>query len=205
MLDFCRREAVQLLIARCRVDDIRAAQAMEEAGFRLMDTWVRYVGPLLPPAAANGIREARPGDLDQIEAIARVAFHAYRGHYHADPRLDPAAADEVYVSWTRRCATGEAADVVLVAERDGRVAGFSALRMADAQTGELVLGAVHPASRGRGLYRAMSLNGMAWTARRGGVRFAAATHLSNLAAQKAWARLGMMPEAAAFTFHNWLF
>ncbi|NOT29098.1 MAG: hypothetical protein HOP15_01480, partial [Planctomycetes bacterium] len=42
VLEFCRTERIQFLTARCRADDLGAAQALEAAGGRLMDTLVYW-------------------------------------------------------------------------------------------------------------------------------------------------------------------
>jgi hypothetical protein len=49
VLDFCRNNRIQFLIARCHVNDIQAAQAMEKEGFFLTDTLVYYRRNLLQP------------------------------------------------------------------------------------------------------------------------------------------------------------
>lgn len=206
ILEFCHREHIQFLIARCPVARIRAVQAMEEAGFQLMDTWLRYEGALAAEPKApdpSELRLMRGDEVDQVESVARGSFAGYSGHYHADPRLDPQRADEAYVSWARRCCSGEAAEVVYVVERQGRIAAFSAFRLSDPDVGELVLGAVLPQHRGQGLYQELTRTGMDWARRCGARRFQAATHLSNIGAQRAWSRLGMSPIEAAYTLHKW--
>ncbi|MDD5525118.1 MAG: hypothetical protein PHV90_07760, partial [Smithella sp.] len=42
ILEFCRKEQVKLLIARCSMSDLKIAQTMEKKGFLLMDTLVYY-------------------------------------------------------------------------------------------------------------------------------------------------------------------
>ena len=49
VLDYFRNSRIQLLIARCHVSDIQAAQAMEKEGFFLTDTLVYYRRDLLRP------------------------------------------------------------------------------------------------------------------------------------------------------------
>jgi ribosomal protein S18 acetylase RimI-like enzyme len=205
ILQFCSREAVQLLIARCSVEQVAAAQAMEEAGFRLMDTLVYYQCTLRDPRASPDglVRPLNRREEAEVEAIAKASFSNYVGHYHADPRLDPALSDETYVDWTRRCMSGEAADAVLVVEDNGLVAGFAALRMVSPELGDLVLGAVAPAARGRGFYRMLALAGMEWCQKNGAKQMTTSTHISNFAAQKAWTRAGMSLIRAAHTFHKW--
>jgi ribosomal protein S18 acetylase RimI-like enzyme len=205
ILEFSRREGVQLLVARCSVEQVAAAQAMEDVGFRLMDTVVYYERTLggSPAVPAGVVRPITSGEQSDVEALARVSFKNYLGHYHADPRLDPELSGEAYVSWARRCMSGEAADVVLVAEDNGRVAGFAAIRTVSPHLGDLVLGAVAPEARGRGIYRMLALAGMDWCQNRGAKHMMTSTHISNFAAQRAWIRAGMSLVRASHTFHKW--
>jgi hypothetical protein len=101
VLEFCRQQSVGMLIARCAVADLAAAQAMEREGFLLMDTLVYYARdlrhpPLPRPSAEPIVRPCRPKDEPRVRQIAAEAFRAYLGHYHADPRLDRRLCDEAY-------------------------------------------------------------------------------------------------------------
>ncbi|TMD14628.1 MAG: hypothetical protein E6I96_09045 [Chloroflexi bacterium] len=205
-LRFCRDHRVSMLIARVPATDLRTVQALEGEGFRLMDTLVRYEIALKTapaPPISSAIRPLKPGEDEAVVSVARAAFAGYFGHYHADPRLDRRACDEVYVSWARRaCASADPSDVVLVAEVAGGVAAFAAIRDRDG-AGELSLGAVAPQSRGRSLYKELTLAGIAWAGARGAQRFTADTQIQNYAAHRAWAGAGMTVASAAYTFHKW--
>src|SRR5437899_1445845 len=106
-VDEARALGAKLLIVRCRAEDLRAAQTLEERGGRLMDVLVYYSRDLrkhpIPADAGDvAIRTLRDGDGDAVAAIARDSFAGYLGHYHADARIDRSKADEVYVSWAYR-------------------------------------------------------------------------------------------------------
>lgn len=63
--------------------------------------------------------------MDSVESIARSAFSAYIGHYHADARLDKEAVKEIYPDWSRRAMSiAGVADCVLVVEDAGLISGF---------------------------------------------------------------------------------
>ena len=107
IVEFCRVNSVVFLIARCITTDLPAAQAMEENGFRLMDTLIYYTRHLVKapiPEDTNDVqvRPVRSGEERQVEAIAFDAFKGYFGHYHADPYLDRVKCDEVYTDWAAR-------------------------------------------------------------------------------------------------------
>jgi hypothetical protein len=78
ILEFCNKHQVRFLIARCDVDDIKAAQAMEAKGFLLMDTLLHYRCGLVPTFLINRkpmIRFLRPGEEETVRAIAIRAFN----------------------------------------------------------------------------------------------------------------------------------
>jgi hypothetical protein len=206
ILTTCREAGVQLLIARCPAADLGAAQAMESAGLRLMDTQVLYIRHLAAaaPRPRFAFRQHRPADTSSLVEIARAAFTGYSGHYHADPRLPRPLCDEVYASWAERCCTGDAADTVLVAELDGRPAGFSAFGMVADGEARLLLGAVADWARGQQLYTEFALAGMAWARDAEAREISAITQLTNLPAQRSWLRAGMVPQDSWYTFHGWL-
>lgn len=208
ILDFCAREHVELLIARCDAADNGAATALEDAGGRLMDTltyWRRDLVTRAPEADVVDarVRPADPADLPAIAAIARESFHDYYGHYHADPRLPDDAASAAYADWAQRSLAGEAADVVLVAEVEGDVAAFGTFQIEPDRQCNFVLAAVAASGRQHGLYRAIAAGGMIWSAAEGAIAFYSSTQIGNLAVQKVWARLGMELSGAVHTFHRW--
>jgi GNAT superfamily N-acetyltransferase len=209
ILEFCRGHAAAMLIARCPVSDLPAAQAMEQEGFRLMDTLVYYTCALSAAAfptidAAVSVRSIRPGEAAEVVRVAAESFRGYQGHYHADPRLDPAHCDAAYASWAERsCASRELADDVLVADLDGRIAGFHTLRCNSREETEWVLGGVAPWARGRGVYQAIMVAGLRWGIARGVERMIISTAIANIAVQKVWTRLGFEPTHAFYTFHKW--
>ncbi len=202
----CRDAGVELVIARCSAADIALAHAFEDAGLRLMDSQVLFGRALDSDDARPRVemRQSSEADLPTIVEIARASFTGYAGHYHADPRLPRHLCDEVYASWAERCCRGEAADTVLVVERDGRLAGFSAFGMVGKGEARLHLGAVASWARGHQLYTEMALAGMGWALDGGAKSMSAITQTTNLSAQLSWLRAGMTPRDYWHTFHGWL-
>ena len=209
ILAFCHDNRVRLLIARSPAEDIYTAQAVEDAGFRLMDTlvyWTRDLThtPIPPDTNAIPIRPVRQDEVDAVKTVARESFKSYFGHYHADPRLDRAVCDEIYISWAERSVLmREVADEVLVADLDGTVIGFVALRLTNPTEGQPMLSGVSPSVRGRGIFRSFMTQTMVWSAAQGADHVTVSTQLINIASQKAWARLGFEFSRAYYTFHKW--
>ncbi len=209
ILDYCHAEQVEMLIARCDAADLAAVQAMERAGFLLMDTLVYFGRALssLPPYQVTPdltIRPVRSGEARHVESIAVEIFKDYGGHYHADPRLDRAQCDAVYPSWAyRSCLVREVADQVLVAEYQTALVGFVAIRLNDSDEGEVTLYGVLPSAQRRGVGQALVLNAMHWLVEQGATHFVISTQVTNYASQTVWIRLGMSPYRAFYTFHKW--
>ena len=209
ILDFCRENRVKLLVARCTGQDLPAVQAMESAGFLLMDTLLYYSrnlarSPIPDDSGQALVRPVQADEAEIVQAIASESFKGYLGHYHADDRLSREACDAVYTSWAyNSCVSRDFADEVLVAEVDGQLAGFATLRLNSPQEGEGVLFGVAPFAQGKGIYRSFMVNGMRWCAAQGAEQMVVSTQITNIAVQKVWVRLGFEPNRAYYTFHRW--
>jgi GNAT superfamily N-acetyltransferase len=211
VLKACHDEDLRMLIVRCRTDDFASLHALQSKGALLMDTLVYYQRNLLKgemPAEKrpNIVRPVQPEDLPRLDLVARETFRGYMGHYHADPRLDHAKADEGYVEWAINMCHSPSKDTqdVLVAEYPaGTVGGFATLRMNHEGEGEGVLFGVHPSAEGRGIYWSFMVKAMEWCRQRGATKMVVSTQITNLAVQKVWARLGFELVRSYYTLHLW--
>lgn len=209
VLDFCRNNRIQFLIARCPVNDIQAAQDMEQEGFFLTDTLVYYTRDLTrqPIPAANGVAYVRPiqaGEEEEMMAVVVESFRGYAGHYHADQRLDKKKCDETYADWARKNCDARVSDEdFLVAEVEDRIVGFAVLKINNPDEGEWVLGGIHPDFQGRGVYQSILRRVMEWCLSKGTKRIIISTQLNNIAVQKVWARFGFEINRGYYTFHRW--
>jgi GNAT superfamily N-acetyltransferase len=209
VLDFCSANHVRFLIAKSRADQSGAAQQMERLGFLLTETTMFLTRdlartPVPPHDGPLTIRPFQLGDEPTVRAIAAQSFRGYFGHYHADPRLDPAKCDEAYVDWAARsCASTEVADAVFMAEEEGTVVGFLTLKRNSAEEGQPVLSGILPRARGRGAYRLLIRQGLEWSQGLGAVRSVAVVHVANTPVLRTLGRLGYEPTYAFYTFHKW--
>lgn len=209
LLNFCRDNHVVLLIARCPTSEHWAIQAMEREGFSLMDTLVYYrrdlVGHPIPQhAGPAAIRLCQPGEEHAVKSVAEEAFRGYVGHYRADPKLGMPQCDAVYPDWAFRCCLSrDVADVVLVAELDGSIVGFAALRINSPDEAEGLLYGVSSRAQRLGIYRYLMVQGMDWCLRAGAACMVISTQITNIVAQRVWVRLGFEPSHSLYTFHKW--
>ena len=213
LAQMARREGLTGLFARVGEKDFLAAQALEAAGARLVDASVvweaelsgREQAPVLP--AGVSIRPATAQDAPALADLAAGAFcdlEAYADRFALDQRLRPGCG-ELYRRWLANSLSGQQADLVLGLVEGSWPVGFITLRRPqDGEPGWVVLNAVSPRLRGRGLYNMLLAHGLAWLAGQGAERARVRTKFSQRAVIRAWSRLGARPLAGDFTFHLWL-
>ena len=209
ILDFCAENQIKLLIARCPTSEIESVHDMEDEGFRLMDTLVYLRKDLRdhhpqPQQTELTIRTFEPADLHQVVDVARASFAGYKGHYNVDHRLEPKAAIEVYASWAERCCLDPSvADRVLVAEINGKIVGFRAIRINTPEQAEFVLSGVAPEARHKGVYRSFVIEGLRWCKEVNAEEVLVSTLLINTPVQKTCHELGFTAYSSYHTFHKW--
>lgn len=209
ILEFCRKEMVKLLIARCSMSDLQTAQAIEKEGFLLMDTLVYYALDLSrkPVPSDRSVVHFRPihaGEEEEMRSVAVESFRGYFGHYHADPRLDKNKCDEAYVDWAiKTCASRGSNEDFLVAEIDNRIVAFGVFRINNPEEGELFLGGVLPEFQGQGIYNSFLCRAMKWCLSKNAKRIIISTQINNMAVQKVLTRFGFEIAKGYYTFHKW--
>lgn len=210
---YCRDNDVAMLIARCSTEATGIVNAAEAAGFRLMDTLVYYSQTPVPNevgASAAGIeglsiRAARSGDAAVVRKLSETCFEGYRGHYHADPRLDQALCDQAYADWAyRACLECGPDSEVFVGEIEGEVVAFTTVVRHPADgTGENLLIGVAAEHRRRGIYGVMVSEALAWCGRKGCQQMQLSTQITNVPVQNTWMRLGFRLQESCYTLHKW--
>ena len=193
---------------------VEAIQALEDAGFRMMDALATYIYPLKRPAPEPGkdmgvLRDYQPQDRDQIVDITREAYRGFRGRYHMDPHLPAERSDALYVEWAKKACDGEWADVVLVTENGkGELHGWASYRQIEPVTtvgGTPVRGGGLGACRRdrpgayAGLLRAATVR-----IHGGGAVTEMQTQISNVAALRLYEVVGTQFVRADYTLHAWL-
>ena len=202
-IDNWRRQGVWL--ASVRLPEARAEACEAElaaAGFRRIETLVSFERPTAapPPAdhpVAHPVALAARQDWPETIEIARTAFRYDR--YHADPLVPKAGADRLKAAWVANSLAGRA-DAVLLAKRDGRVAGFVTL-MATAEAAAIDLIATAPWAQGRGIGRALVAAALARYAEQRPL-MRGATQADNLASQRLYRGAGFVETARQATYHR---
>jgi GNAT superfamily N-acetyltransferase len=212
-LAWCRQAKISLLARRmvgARSDEM---QLFEQRGFREVDNIITLTAPAEILNLERAVRPAAERDRDALLAIAREAFPHSR--FLAEPAFDSEKARAVYVRWLETLLSGEtsgdksgADGVVLVAELDGRPAGFAAIRrdreldsLAGAPMAALEMFAVAEEGRGQGLGGALLAAARDWAARSGAETVEASTWQQAGAALASYRRAGFEVRETLFTMH----
>lgn len=210
ILDFCRKNSIDFLIARCRTTNIRAAQVLEKEGCLLVDTLIHYVRnmikiPIPPVPSQFPVRPIRVGEEKIVEKIAADAFRDYGGHYQSDERLPHIHSSKIYSSWAlNSCFSRDHIHDVLICEYHGDIVGFITVRLNNPREGEGPLAGVITSTAKRSLIlSSLSIGAMHWFRSKGASRCIASLLITNLVMQKIMSRLNFEPGESYYTFHKW--
>jgi ribosomal protein S18 acetylase RimI-like enzyme len=208
VLDFCSIKKVKLLIARCDMSDLDAAQSMEKKGFLLMDTLVYYNLNLIKKdvPVEKGVvfvRPIRATEEKEMIFIARESFRGYFGHYHTDPRLDKSKCDEAYTDWARKTFASRDSDNFLVGEIEKKIVAFGVLRVNGPDEGEMFLGGIHPDFQGQGIYHSFLCKAAKWCLSKNVQKMIISTQLKNISVQKVLMKFGFEISKGYYTYHRW--
>lgn len=109
--------------ARVPTSPVDRVLALQSSGFRVIDTVLSFSVEAgeVPPTGA-GARFARPADKEAVADIAGRSFVYSR--FHLDPAIPRKLADDLKRRWAGNFFSGERGDAMIVAEVEGRVAGF---------------------------------------------------------------------------------
>jgi len=211
-----------LAILRVDADDQAGLAGSQTAGFTVLEGSTTYLndndlGPehRHPPTpfTTTTYTEAECDalasvDLSLLEAWTSKAYE--RDHFHADPRIDPAGADALYVTWLHNVFALDWADWVVVAWRDGEAVGYLSWNLTPAFLDRYGLDVLTPslgcAVAPQGTGSLGETTKVAATTRPLGVRFQEwTTQMGNIGVHKVFNRQASMSLfATSFTLHGWV-
>ena len=217
-----RKKGMEFLLARVNVRDFLSAQALEQAGFKLSDIsveWMLTLDRLPPLAPVQDVaicpwREANRKPLLKLAASAFSNLDAYADRFTLDTRLRPNSG-ALYKKWLENSLNGQQADQVLALKHEGQCRGFISLRLPDilkdrsqaklpgSDCAFIVLNALAPLLRGRGLYNVMLLHALHWLRDQGAYLARIRTKVSQSAVISAWSGLGARQVWSDMSFHWW--
>lgn len=170
--------------------------ALAEAGFHVGSQSLTVCADLtaIAPAVAKiplrgTFRSTTERDADAVAAIAQAGF--LNARFTSDPYFPAEWGGMLYAAWARNLVMG-AADIVVVAERNGRVIGFVSMCMDDVRRARVPdLMAVDPKYDGFGVGVMLVRHMLDWYRERGKRYMIGGTEKNNTAINALYARLGV--------------
>jgi ribosomal protein S18 acetylase RimI-like enzyme len=147
-------QAVATYQAKAPTENVRLADELSDHGFRVVCTAVTLsraadAPPIEPGPDEPPVRPADPERDSELPELTASAFWATR--FHLDPDVPDELARLIKHDWIAALIAGERGDETLVADVDGRPAGFlGVVSRADVRTIDLVAVAAGAQSRGAG-------------------------------------------------------
>jgi dTDP-4-amino-4,6-dideoxy-D-galactose acyltransferase len=202
--DACAREHdVECLYFLARADDARTLEVAPETGFKLMDVRVELTRPLGDSRGVAAVRPHLASDMSELRAIAR-ASHA-NTRFFADPHFPDERCRDFYAAWIEKSCAGWA-DEVLVAEWEGRAAGYVTCHLDEGgqnRAASIGLIGVAAGNRERGLGGELVSGACAWALARNATVLSVVTQGGNVPAQRLFQRAGFRTRTVGLWFHKW--
>jgi GNAT superfamily N-acetyltransferase len=189
--------------------------ALCDAGWRMVDSTLDFTwecGRTNPGKVDSRVklRASAEQDRDPLVQLAREAYtHSIRTRFGSDPWLPVEKTGELYARWLELACDGEFADVVVVAEVDGRPVGFNTFKLDSRLTeatgvgfGAHGIAAVAPEYRGLAGQPAMLHWLTEWQRERGGCFNHGRVLTNNYSMQRACLKSGAFVTQAYHTFHT---
>ena len=201
---WCAANAIDCLYFLGEADDALSIRCAENSGFDLVDVRMTFATPISPDERmvrmpdGVSIRPVLATDLVPLKAIARNSYRDSR--FYVDGRFPVEKCDLLYETWLEQNCAG-LSGAVLVAECEGRPAGYVACDAADAVTGRISL--IASSVPGAGLGTALVNSACGWFRQQGFDRAHVVTQGRNVAARELYQRCGFVTESVQLWFHRW--
>lgn len=172
-------------------------------GFYLVDTLVRFRLNINNYKFIDNnsnilIRRSKLSDLPHLEKIAEISFEIDR--FHSDQNLPNPACDNYYKHWIRNSCNGRE-DIVIVAEYNGSIAGFTTGVSYD-NYAVVGLSAVDRKYRNIGVYSKLICEEIEWAKSIGKKELIIGTQINNIIVQKVWIKLGFTILDSSYVLHK---
>ena len=196
------RHHVDCLYWRIPIDDLASLRSAEAAGFRLVDLRVTLKNSSIPLAepSSDDVRPYRPEDLPELRDMAGTLHRDSR--FFCDARFPEQKSRELFEIWMEK-ACRQQDGWVLVAEMNGRPAGYICCENRGTGTGRIQLLGVHPSAQGRGIGGRLIDAALAVWSRQPGFVVDVITQGRNLPGQRLYQRHGFVTVAQELWYHWW--
>ena len=208
--DWSRNNRIRGLYFLSRADDPATIQTAGKHGFGLVDIRVTLECVMMKahdPARSNsptdaGIRPVQPGDLPELQAMARSVHQGTR--FFNDPHFPRQRVEDLYSTWITLETQGRAQTVLVAASAAHQPLGYISCRLDPVRReGQIGLVGVSPEVRGRGIGKNLVLAAIGWFRAQGAREVTVVTQGNNRAAQRLYQRCGFLSRDLQLWYHKW--
>ena len=208
--EWSRSHCVRGLYFLARADDPATILIAEQHGFGLVDVRVTFECgivnshepdcPALP--AGVSLRPVQPGDLSELQAMARSGHTGTR--FFSDSHFSRQRAEDLYSNWITLESQGRAQAVWIAASTAHQPLGYVSCHLDPAhREGQIGLVGVSSEARGRGIGKNLVLAAMEWFRAQGAQEVTVVTQGNNHAAQRLYQQCGFLTRDLQLWYHKW--
>jgi hypothetical protein len=207
----CDVYKIDHISCQVKARDYNKTYVLEQCGFRIVDSIIRFGMDFSINKNLENydntfvIRKYRDSDYNEVIKVGKEAFTNYPNRFLNEGTFLRKHCDEMYEEWLVNSTKGFA-DLLLVAQLDDNILGFSTLKnkkiVSDKEylIAERQISGVSKASRGLGLNTKM-LNEQLIIASKYADYFEVGTQIYNYTSQKTYYKCGLKPIDAYYSFH----
>lgn|GEM_PF-858739 len=218
--DMSKSLNIDFLMCKTHTNNVVLIHTLEKMGFLYMDTQLDYVydfesprfDSIHSPVRKKGFSirlSVDPQESEELAEISHAAFSNHFGRFNSDPMIPDEQGAIIYGEWLKSSCSGWA-DWVLVAEKNGRIAGYSVWKKPSLREqkhgislGHYSIGAIHPDFHGQKLFSVLTYEGMKLLQNHCQY-IEGPTHINNYPVQRGYTNLGWKICDGRHSFHKWL-
>lgn len=194
--------AFTLTQARIAADNLVAADALADLGFRLVEGEVDLSLSLEQATVVTSLPRWREAALDDIPVLRDAASRVFALSRFRSPWYQPEDSGRFYAQWVENAVRGTFDHYCLLAEdAAGNPQGWVTLRRVDDTDARIGLLGVWPDVTVRGIGSSLMALAETWCRQQGLIRLRVATQVGNVAALRLYLRRGATIESTAY----WLY
>jgi len=210
----CKKLNINHISCQVKSRDNYSTDFLEQIGFKIKDAIIRFGINLENYNVENKgnhsydsirIRSYKDTDYHKVMNIVEEAFNDYPNRFRNDNSFTKEQCKKFYLEWASNSMKGFA-DLVIVAEAEDRILGFSTLKTKRIHNYEKYMiterqiSGVAKASRGLGLNYKM-LKEQLLIASKNSTFFEVGTQIYNYVSQRTYYKCGLKPFDSYFSFH----
>ena len=193
-------ESPAFFYTKVGTDDQKGIECVHNLGFRLIETNVIFEKSVAKRELSGNctVRLAEAKDKDAVMEVGRNNFIYTR--FHVDSRIEKETADKLKAAWVGNFFTGQRGDKMVVAEVDGKIAGFNQLLFTEPDIATIDLIAVDKEFRRRGIALDMITHAEEVYSNCSTIRVG--TQIANLPSIAVYEQIGFRVAESQYVFHR---